>query len=275
VRKPAALNGVVGFKPTLGLISRKGVCEPSGSLDHVATFTRTVDDAVLLLSVLAEPVQPIDALRDVRLGIPRSYFFGDLLDENVRAPVERALREIEHQGARLVPIELPSLDLAVPAGLTLLTADAGNSLRHFLEKHPNELSVEVRRLIELGIIMPSAWVDAARRARSQIKEEVRQAFSTGSLDAILTPTLPRTSIRLDTMVISVDLPRYMSFTIPWNLTGQPALSVPCGFSSDELPVGLQIIGRPFDEARVLGVGRAYQSLTSWHRRRPSALRPAA
>jgi aspartyl-tRNA(Asn)/glutamyl-tRNA(Gln) amidotransferase subunit A len=269
VRKPAALNGVVGFKPTLGLISRLGVCEPSGSLDHVATFTRTVEDAVLLLSRLAGPVQPIGGLRGVRLGICRSYFFGERLEESVREPVEEALQELDQHGAILVPIVLPSLELTIPAGFTLLIADAGKGLRRFLAEHPHELCATARRLIELGVIMPFAWVDAAQQARVQIRQEVRQAFSEAHLDALVTPTLPRTSVPLETMEISVDLPRYIPFTLPWNLTGQPALSVPCGFSPDGLPVGLQVIGKPFDEGRVLGIGCAYQHATDWHLRRPS------
>jgi Asp-tRNA(Asn)/Glu-tRNA(Gln) amidotransferase A subunit family amidase len=117
--------------------------------------------------------------------------------------------------------------------------------------------------------MPSSWVDAAQRARAALRDEARLAFRDAKLDALVTPTLPRTSIPLEEMVIAVDLPRYIPFTLPWNLTGQPALTVPCGFTSEGLPVGLQVVGRPFGEEAVLGIGRAYEALTEWSRRRPA------
>jgi Asp-tRNA(Asn)/Glu-tRNA(Gln) amidotransferase A subunit family amidase len=270
VRKPAALNGVVGLKPTRGLVSRRGVCEPTGSLDHVGTFSRTVEDAALLLSALSTPVEsgPID-LGGTRLGICRSHFFGEALEDSVGAVVLEALDTLESEGATFVDVELPSLRLAIPAGFTLLLADAGSSLRALVAERGGELHEATRRAVELGALMPSVWVDAAQRARGLLREQVRVAFRNARLDALVTPTLPRTSIPLDEMVIAVDLPRYIPFTLPWNLTGQPALTVPCGFTVEGLPVGLQVVGRPFGEAAVLGIGRAYEAVTEWSRRRPA------
>lgn len=269
VRKPAAVNGVVGLKPTRGLISRLGIAQPSGSLDHVATFARTVEDTALLLEALAGtgPVELAGDVRGLRVGLCAA-FFGDELEPGVRAAVEEALRELGRLGVRPVPVELASLRLTVPAGFTILTADAGSGRSQLVAERPDDIVPETRQVIELGAIMPARWVDAAQKARAVFRAEVRAAYLENRLDALVTPTLPLTAMPLDRMVIPVDLPRYIPFTLPWNLTGQPALSVPCGFSPEGLPVGLQIVGRPFDEATVLRLGHAYQCATDWHSRRP-------
>jgi Asp-tRNA(Asn)/Glu-tRNA(Gln) amidotransferase A subunit family amidase len=270
VRKPAALNGVVGLKPTRGLVSRHGVCEPTGSLDHVGTFSRTVEDAALLLSALSGPVEAgRPGVNGTRLGVCRSYCFGESLDDGVRAVVLDALDTLESEGATLVDVDIPSLPLAIPAGFTLLLADAGSGLRSYLDARAAEIHEGTRRAIELGALMPWTWVDSAQRARARLREEVRLAFRDARLDALVTPTLPRTSMPLEEMVIAVDLPRYIPLTLPWNLTGQPALTVPCGFSPEGLPVGLQVVGRPFAEAAVLRIGQGYEAVTDWSRQRPA------
>lgn len=276
VRKPAALNGLTGLKPTRGLVSRLGVAQPSGSLDHVGTFARTVEDTVLLLEALAglPPLDTGGGVRGLRVGLCAA-FFGDELEPGVRAAVEEALRELARLGVQPVPVELPSLRLALPAGFTILTAEAGFGRGDWVAAHPGEVVPETRQLIELGALMPARWVDAAQKARALLRAEARAAFVESRLDALVTPTLPRVSMPVADMVIPVDLPRYIPFTIPWNLTGQPALTVPCGFATAEdgavLPVGLQLVGRPFDEATVLRLGRAYQEATGWHERRPPLL----
>ena len=269
VRKPAALNGVVGLKPTRGLISRLGVAQPSGSLDHVGTFARTVEDTALLLEALSGggPIDSTGDVRGLRVGLCAA-FFGDELEPGVRAAVEEALRELARLGVQPVPVELPSLRLTLPAGFTILTAEAGFGRGQIVAERPGDIVPETRRLIELGAIMPARWVDAAQKARALFRAEVRAAFVENRLDVLVTPTLPRLSMPIDRMVIPVDLPTYIPFTIPWNLTGQPALTVPCGLAPEGLPVGLQIVGRPFDEATVLRLGRAYQDATDWHTRHP-------
>jgi aspartyl-tRNA(Asn)/glutamyl-tRNA(Gln) amidotransferase subunit A len=128
---------------------------------------------------------------------------------------------------------------------------------------------ETRRLLELGSLLPAAHVEAAQRARSLICAELAQAFREGRLDALVTSTLPRTSIPIDEMVIAEDLPRYIQYTFPANLSGLPALTVPCGFTATGLPAGLQLIGRPFAEAALLGLGRTYEQATRWYERRPT------
>lgn len=294
VRKPAAVTATVGLKPTHGRISGWGTIRAASapSLDHVGTFTRTVEDAALLLQVLAgfdpadrrtidEPVP--DYLADLdrgvaglRLGVAPGYFGGPELDPEVGALVERAFAELERLGARLVPVELPSFRLALPAGFTILMVEAAQPHRRWLTERPTDYVEGTRRLLELGLLLPAAHLQAAHRARLAMREEVRGAFRDARLDALATPTLPITSMPLDRMVVERDLPRLIPYTLPWNLTGQPALSVPCGFTRAGLPAGLQVIGRPFDEPTVFRIGHAYQCPTAWHRQRPPlAHAPAA
>lgn len=282
VRKPAALNLLTGLKPTRGLVSRLGVAQPSGSLDHVGTFARTAEDTALVLAGLTGEPLPLDTsggAKGLRVGLCAA-FFGDELEPGVRACVEEALRELGRLGVVPVPVELPSLHLALPAGFTILTGEAGLGRGAHVTAHPGEVVPETRRLIELGALMPARWLDAAQKARAVLRAEVAAAFHQSRLDVLLTPTLPRVAMPLERMAIPVDLPQYIPFTIPWNLTGQPALTVPCGLAPAPagseaaapagLPVGLQIVGRPYGEATLLRLGAAWQQATDWHERRPPA-----
>lgn len=293
VRKPAAVTATVGLKPTHGRVSGRGTIRAASapSLDHVGTFTRTVQDAALLLQVLAgfdpedrrtidEPVPDYSADLDrgvggLRLGVAPGYFAGRELDPEVGALVEQAFRELERLGARLVTVELPTFRLALPAGFTILMVEAAQPHRRWLAERPDEYTDGTRRLLELGLLLPAAHLQAAHRARAAMREDVRAAFRAARLDALLTPTLPITSMPLDAMVVERDLPRLIPYTLPWNLTGQPALSVPCGFTRAGLPAGLQVVGRPFDEAMIFRIGHAYQQATAWHRQQPSLVRAGA
>jgi Asp-tRNA(Asn)/Glu-tRNA(Gln) amidotransferase A subunit family amidase len=270
VRKPAALNGVVGLKPTYGLVDMRGVFSIAASLDHVGIVARTVDDCALVLGAITSGAHPVAAhpTRGARLGVADT-FFGDALEADVRAVVEPAIAELERLGATLVSVELPALDLTLPAGFTILMAEAAAIHRRWLRERPHEYVPETRRLLELGSLLPAAHVEAAQRARSLICAELAQAFREGRLDALVTSTLPRTSIPIDEMVIAEDLPRYIQYTFPANLSGLPALTVPCGFTATGLPAGLQLIGRPFAEAALLGLGRTYEQATRWYERRPT------
>jgi Asp-tRNA(Asn)/Glu-tRNA(Gln) amidotransferase A subunit family amidase len=293
VRKPAAVTATVGLKPTHGRVSGWGTIRAASapSLDHVGTFTRTVEDAALLLQVLAgfdpadrrtidEPVPDYSAdlergVAGLRLGVAPGYFAGPELDPEVGALVEGAFGELERLGARLVTVELPSFRLALPAGFTILMVEAAQPHRRWLIERPTDYAEGTRRLLELGMLLPAAHLQAAQRARWAMREEVRAAFRDARLDALVTPTLPITSMPLDGMVVERDLPRLIPYTLPWNLTGQPALSVPCGFTRAGLPAGLQVVGRPFDESTLFRIGHAYQRATGWHRQRPPLARPAA
>jgi Asp-tRNA(Asn)/Glu-tRNA(Gln) amidotransferase A subunit family amidase len=286
VRKPAAVTATVGLKPTHGRVSGWGTVRAASapSLDHVGTFTRTVEDAALLLQVLAgvdaadprsidEPVP--DYLADIergvaglRLGVAPDHFAGHGLVPEVAALFDAAITELERQGATVATVSLPSFRLALPAGFTIFMAEAAQAHRRWLAERPKDYVAATRRLLELGALVPAAHLDAAQRARRVMRAEVQDAFRRAQLDAILTPTLPITSMPLDEMVVERDLARLIPFTLPWNLTGLPALSVPSGFTPAGLPAGLQIVGRPFDESMLFRIGHAYQRATPWHRQRP-------
>jgi Asp-tRNA(Asn)/Glu-tRNA(Gln) amidotransferase A subunit family amidase len=286
VRKPAAVTSVVGLKPTSGRVSGRGTIRAatSPSLDHIGTFTRTVEDAALVLQAIAghdprdprsldKPVPDYSAAlarsaSGLRVGVDRKYFFGADLFPEVGACVEGGLAELERLGAVLVETELPSLSLSLQAGFTILPSEVAAAHRKWLNERPDEYVDATRRLLQLGLLLPAAHIEAARRVRSRIHAEVAAAFADAQLDALVSPTLPRTTMPVDEMVPSFDVPKLIPYTLPWNLTGQPAVSLPCGFTTAGLPVGLQIVGRPFDEPTVLCIAHALERSTSWHEHRP-------
>jgi aspartyl-tRNA(Asn)/glutamyl-tRNA(Gln) amidotransferase subunit A len=290
VRKPAAVTATVGLKPTHGRVSGFGTIRAASapSLDHVGTFTRTVEDAALLLQEIAGfdpadrrsideaiPDYLVDLGRGIagmRLGVAPGYFARSTMQPEVASLVERAFSELERLGAILVPVELPSFSLALPAGFTIFMVEGAQAHRRWLVERAKDYDEGTRCLLELGSLLPAAHLAAAHRARMAMRAEVRAAFRDARLDALVTPTLPITSMPLDEMVVARDLPRLIPFTLPWNLTGLPALSVPCGFTSAGLPAGLQVVGRPFDEATLFRIGHAYEQATPWHRQRPSLRR---
>jgi Asp-tRNA(Asn)/Glu-tRNA(Gln) amidotransferase A subunit family amidase len=268
VRKPASLNGVVGLKPTYGLVSMDGVFAVAPSLDHVGTVTRTVDDCRLVLAALAGPVDVEQGqLQGARVGVARE-FFGDELEPDVQPVVSEALAELERLGATLVSVGIPALELTLPAGLTILVAEAAAVHHQGLRETPDGYVPETRLMLELGALLPAAYIERAQRARALLCREVADAFGNERIDALVTPTLPRASMAVEDMVIETDLPKYIPYTLPANLTGLPALSVPCGFTAAGLPVGLQLIGRRNTEATLLGIAGQYEQATPWHERRP-------
>jgi Asp-tRNA(Asn)/Glu-tRNA(Gln) amidotransferase A subunit family amidase len=272
VRKPAAVTGVTGLKATRGLVSRAGtvIGATAASLDHVGVFARTAADAALVLAQIATaPFAAAVSVAGLRLGLPSAMFSATGLDPAVGTLAESAVKEIEGLGAVLVEVDLPHLDLTQQVGFTILLAELAGPHRLWLNERPGEYLAETRRLLELGLILPAGHVEAARAVRRLFTRAVEGVFAELELDGLLTPTLPGTSMPIAELVPSRDLAGLIPFTLPWNLTGQPALSVPCGFTAAELPVGLQIVGRPGGDATVLEVGNAYQAVTGWHLRRPA------
>src|SRR5262249_31688096 len=222
--KPAWLRGVAGRRPTYGLLSMDGVAAVAPSPAQGGRVTRTVDDCRLLLGELAGPVDAESGrLTGARLGVAQE-FFGDEVEPDVHPVVEQALAELERLGATLVPVSLPSLALTLPAGLTILVAEAASLHHRRLRDTPDGYVPETRRMLELGALQPAAWVDSAQRARTLICREVAGVFRNDRIDALVTPTLPRTSIAVEDMMIETDLPRYIPYTLPANLTGLPAAS---------------------------------------------------
>ena len=306
IRQPAALCGCVGLKPTYGRVSRYGLVAFASSLDQVGPFTRDIRDAATLLGVLSGP-DPRDStsiplpvpdylaaltgdIKGLKLGLPREYMIGGL-DAEVKAAVDAAVKKYQELGAEIVEISLPHTDYAVATYYIIATAEASANLARFdgirygarVEGNdPIELysktrgtgfGPEVKRRIILGTyVLSSGYYDAyylrAQKVRTLIRNDFLKAFET--VDAIITPTTPTAAFKLGEK--SGDpLQMYLSdiFTISCNLAGICGLSLPCGFTQNPaLPIGLQLLGKPFGEETLLKLAHAYEQATDWHRRFP-------
>jgi aspartyl-tRNA(Asn)/glutamyl-tRNA(Gln) amidotransferase subunit A len=306
IRQPAAFCGVVGLKPSYGRVSRYGLVAFASSLDQIGPMARTVADTALLLDAISGP-DPRDAtswpepapaccaaLRTAapprRIGLPTEYF-GDGMDPEVRAAIDTAIEHYRAAGCTFHAISLPHSDLAVPVYYIVATAEASANLARYdgvryghrtaspadmFELHARSrgegFGPEVKRRIMLGTYVLSsgyydAWYGRAQKVRTLIQRDFLTAFN--QVDAILAPTTPTPAFRLGEK-IDDPLAMYLAdiYTISANLAGLPALSVPCGFSSGGLPIGLQLIGKPFDEASLLQLAHSYEQAHTWHLRRP-------
>jgi aspartyl-tRNA(Asn)/glutamyl-tRNA(Gln) amidotransferase subunit A len=307
IRQPAALCGLVGLKPTYGRVSRYGLIAFASSLDQIGPMTRVVGDAAALLQVLAGPdprdatasATPVPRYEDaltgsvegVRIGVPRALV-GDGVDPEVRAAYDEALARLQASGARLVDVALPHAGYAIPVYYLVATAEASSNLArydgvrygarsagaHTLDEmyfrtRDEAFGAEVKRRIMLGTYVLSAgYYDAyylkAQQVRTLIRRDYDAAFE--AVDAVAMPTSPTPAFRLGERTAD-PLQMYLNdvFTVSANLSGLPAISVPCGFSAAGLPIGLQLTGRAFDEALLLRVADAYERGTGWAGRRPS------
>jgi aspartyl-tRNA(Asn)/glutamyl-tRNA(Gln) amidotransferase subunit A len=310
IRQPAACCGVVGLKPTYGRVSRYGLVAFASSLDQIGPITKDVADAATLLGVIAGH-DPLDAtsanvpvpdylralkkkdLKKLKVGVPREYV-GDGLDSEVASAVQEAIAELKRLGADVRDVELPRTDAAVATYYLIATAEASSNLARYdgvryglrakqtkdvlhmyMQTRQEGFGPEVKRRIMLGTYALSAgYYDAfygkAQAARTLIREDFGRVF--GEVDLLVTPVMPTTAFRLGEK-IDDPLQMYLSdiYTIAVNLAGVPAIALPCGFSRAGLPIGLQIIGRPFDEETILRAAHAYEQATPWHTRR-AALR---
>lgn len=273
VRLPASQCGVVGLKPTYGLVSIQDVIPLAWSLDHVGPIARTVDDTRLALQVLAdwEPNEPDENIAGLRLGVVRGYFF-DALQPDVELAVERALGMLRDLGATLVDLEWPAVHLSNSATWTIILAEASAYHREWLRSRPEAYSPETRANLELGERVSASDYVQAQRARTVLQQQVGNVLA--RVDALVTPALGITAPRIGQAMVEVAgkvkevNPVFIRLADPFNLTGLPAISVPCGFSAEGLPIGLQIAAAPFAESTVLRVAQAYESATEWHTRRP-------
>lgn len=301
IRIPAACCGVTGLKPTYGLVSRTGIVPLSWSLDVVGPMARTVADCALLLDVIAgydatDPDSvdvpllnytaalsatrtPEDAMRGARVGVPTSYFFSPI-DPDVASAVRAAIDVFVSLGATVVEVAMPAaLDdfFGVYRGVQRPEAYTWHSDMGWLTTRADRYSPTVRANIEAGASISAKDYIHAQQARRAFTTEMLAQMR--QVDVLLTPTMaipaPRadesdTPLRAGGEIIAEG---NLRCTFPFNMSGQPALSVPCGFTGDGLPVGLQIVGSRFGEGSVLRLGHAYQRVTDWHTRRPSL--PAA
>lgn len=286
IRMPASVCGVVGLKATYGRVSKAGVLPLSYLFDHAGPITRTVEDAALVLNAIAgyDPMDattvrtPVDdytsqlhaGVRGLRIGIPREFFF-DHLDDEVAAAVETAIAELRKLGADVRDVEVPGVAAGVGAVFGLVLAEAQEIHAHSLRTRPQDFGADVRQL--LGGPTPNAeTLMQSLRARDALCVSMRRALE--SVDLLVTPTTPIVAARIGQETIryggieEMVLNAMIRCTAPFNATGLPSLSLPCGFTRAGLPVGLQLAGRPFDELTVLRAGHAYEQATQWHLRMP-------
>lgn len=287
VRIPASLCGIVGLKPTYGRVSRAGVIPLAWSLDHVGPMTRTVEDAALLLQAMAgrDPADPStvdipvpdyrhsleEGIRGLRLGLPKDLFF-ERLDSEVRAAVLGAARSLEGLGASVVEVPLSRIQHAAPASFAIIAAEATAYHERYLKSRAAEYGADVRARLMSGQFVLATQYLKAQRARQVIRAEVDAALR--HVDALLLPTTPIPAQPIDSHQVTVDGSTedvrwwLVRCTRPINVTGHPALSVPCGFTAGGLPVGLQLVGRFFDEATLLRIGQAFEAVNPARGRRP-------
>ena len=305
IRQPAACCGVVGLKPTYGRVSRYGLVAFASSLDQIGPITRDVRDAALLMNVIggadaadatSVPLPMPDCtagfsrgVKGLRIGIPKEYLV-DGMAPDVASAIDAAIGQFEKLGATRVDLSLPHTEYAIAVYYILATAEASSNLARYdgvrygyrstthgtlaemYQKSRSEgFGPEVKRRIMLGTyVLSSGYYDAYYKKAQQVRTLIKRDFDTAfeSVDIILTPTAPTVAFRMGEKTAD-PLQMYLSdiFTISVNLAGVPAVSLPCGFS-EGLPVGLQLIGRPFDEAGLLAAAYAYEQSTDFHLRRP-------
>jgi len=309
IRQPAALCGISGLKPTYGLVSRYGMIAFASSLDQAGPMARSAEDLALLLNTmvgfderdstsLQREVEDYACnlnkpLSGLRIGLPKE-FFADGLDNDVAQAVETAIAEYKNLGATIIDITLPNSRLSVPVYYVLAPAEASSNLSRFdgvrygyrapeytdladmYEKSRSQgFGEEVKRRIMIGTyVLSHGYYDAyylqAQKIRRLIAQDFTEAYK--HCDVIMGPTSPSTAFKLGEKGDD-PVQMYLSdiYTIAVNLAGLPGMSIPCGFGENNMPVGLQIIGNYFDEARMLNVAHQYQLATDWHNRVPQGL----
>ena len=287
IRMPASVCGVVGLKPTYGRVSKAGVLPLSYAFDHAGPLTRTVEDAALMLNAIAGydpadansarvPVEDATAslssgVRGLRIGVPRGAFF-DRLEDEIGPMLERALAELRRLGADVREIEISGVPEAIGGLFGFVLAEAQQIHAESLRTRPGDFGADVQALLTSRAPDTAALMEGLR-ARDALTAAMRTALE--SVDVLVTPTTPITAARIGQENVrtgGADEPVLVAMircTAPFNATHLPALSLPCGFTRAGLPVGMQIAGRPFDEATVLRVGHAYEQATDWHSRTPA------
>lgn len=288
IRLPAHYCGVTGLMASFGRVPVRGVFPLAWSLDHPGPLTRSVRDAALMLTPIAghDPRDPYSApvpvpdftasleagVRGLRLGIPRNYFYDDV-DQEIGKAVEVALDILRDLGAEVIEVEFPYAESIEGIGWTIITAEGAAIHEATLRQSPELFGADVRTLVELGALRSAVDYIQAQRARALLRNAAEALFDT--VDALVTPACPVTATPVGARSVvlnerrrdlSLQQPR---FSLPFDLTGQPAISIPCGFDGAGLPIGLQIAGRCWDEAMVLRVAAAFQGATDWHQRRPT------
>ena len=289
IRFPATWCGLVGLRPTWGLVSRYGVMRGVWSMDTVGPISRTVEDAAITLGAIAghdardghtstAPVPDYRAslgsgIEGLRIGVVTEQMDSDLVDEDVRSVVGRAITVLGELGARVEEVSLPLSAVAGPISGTLLAVEPANNHSRWVHENINDYGHDDRILLLTGSVLPARYYNKAQKIRELIRRQVLDAL--GDYDALVFPTSGRGAqpVQDDPPVTSKDTSSRLPYLLTrlFNLASCPAMSVPCGFDGRGMPVGLQIGGKPFSEETLFRIGHAYEQATDWHTRRPTAV----
>ena len=287
IRIPSGLCGIVGMKPSFGLISRHGVHPLSWSLDTVGPMTRTALDAAIVMNALAGhdsrdpssaqvPDQDFTAgigegVAGLRIGIPDDFFY-DVIDGEVSAAICEAAGILAELGAVVERCSIPALNHCLGISSAVLVTEAAETLFSHIRERPEDIGADVRARLYLGAMTPAVDYIKAQRARAAYNKQLADAMNT--YDLLLAPTAAVGAPRIDQEFVEIGgqmenaLSLMSRLTRPFNLTGQPTISVPCGFTSDGMPIGMQLAGRMWEDSVVLRAAHAFEQATEWHSRRP-------
>ena len=288
IRLPSSVNGIVGIRPTIGRVSNHNVVPLAWTMDTVSPMTRTVEDCVLMFEIIAghDPLDDHSAQvpvsdyrgeltrggRGLRVGLIRDYSLAHV-QAAVGDTIRAALTTLESLGMQVEEIAMPSIHGNISAQLTIESCEPSTYHQEWLRTRAADYGEDVRTLLELGEMYLATHYLQAQRYRSVLRKEFLEGFK--HVDVFVTPTLPFTATPCGATEVVIEndqredmLSAIMQFTGVPSLAGLPALSIPVGFDADGLPVGMQVIGRPFDEGTLFRLGHAYQSATSWHTRAP-------
>jgi aspartyl-tRNA(Asn)/glutamyl-tRNA(Gln) amidotransferase subunit A len=282
VRMPAAFCGVVGLKGTFGRVSRSGVLTRSWTMDHVGSMARRVRDAALLFQAMAghDPTDPYSSRRHVpdvmsglesgvrglRAGVVVGEFFESNLDPQIGTAFEAAVRVLESLGVAMKPVRFELAEAAHAAGTIITLAEAASSNDETMRSSPADLGTDIRAQLRLAEFISARQYLRALRVRAVVQKEIETMLN--DVDVLVTPTTSAMPTRSDGTTSAESLVLFARNMRPFSMPGLPAISVPAGFSAEGLPIGLQIIGRPFDEPTIMRTGRAYEAATEWHTRVP-------
>lgn len=282
IRMPSALNNLVGLKPTYGRVSRAGVLPLSWSMDHVGPMARTVEEVALALRIMAGSDPDDDStsnqtvpdypgflqgrLKGLKIGIQHGWFM-ESLEPAVADAFTKALDKLKALGAQLVEVNLPHLSEVVGAHRAIIFSEASSYHRPLLEKQSADYGDAIRPLLQTGLFLTAVEYLHAQRVRRLVRAAWKPVFD--QIDALATPTLPMLAPKWGQQVAKLPggekplVRAVLDFTLPFNLSGNPAVSVPCGLA-DGQPIGLQLVGKPFSEGTILRIAHQYQSDTAWH-----------
>lgn len=293
IRNPAAINGVVGLKPTYGSVSKRGVVPLSWSLDTVGPLARTVADAAAFYSAIAghDPLDPASGvapiadasaeigheIRGLRIGVAWPFFF-DRLEPDIATAVDAALDFLRQLGAEVIETPWAEASAARSVSFVINRVEACEVHHETIRSTPELFGEELRLRLESNALYPAIGYVKALRARTIARSSIAALYNEHRLDALVVPASAGTAAPADDLTIRyedgtsevVNL-AYTRLTMPFNATGQPSLAVPCGFDRKGLPIGMQIVGRPFAEARICRIGHAYEQAAGWWNRRPALI----